>query len=73
METVSFTVRTNTKRGKYLLGLLREMAKTGRDIEFQPIPNDEKQKAMKEAKEGKSVKPNDFDELLAPLNLKFML
>lgn len=63
MESVSFTVRTNTKRGKYLLGLLREMAKTGRDIEFEPIPNDETQKAMKEAEEGIVMKANSIDEL----------
>ena len=63
METVHFKIRTNTKRGKYLLGLLREMAKTGRDIEFENIPNDETLKAMKKAEEGEVMEASSIDEL----------
>ena len=63
METVHFKIRTNTKRGKYLLGLLREMAKTGRDIEFENIPNDETLKAMKKAEEGEVMEASSVDEL----------
>jgi antitoxin component of RelBE/YafQ-DinJ toxin-antitoxin module len=63
METVHFKIRTNTKRGKHLLGLLREMAKTGRDIEIEHIPNKETIKAMKDAEQGKGTKVNSVDEL----------
>jgi antitoxin component of RelBE/YafQ-DinJ toxin-antitoxin module len=63
METVHFKIRTNTKRGKHLLGLLREMAKTGRDIEIEHIPNKETIKAMKDAEQGKGIKVNSVDEL----------
>lgn len=63
MATVQVKIRTNTKRGKYLLGLLQEMAKTGRDIEFENIPNDETIKAMKDAEQGKATKVNSVDEL----------
>jgi hypothetical protein len=63
METVHLKIRTNTKRGKYLLGLLREMAKTGRDIEFEHLPNDETIKAMKQAEKGDVMEASSIDEL----------
>ena len=63
MATVQVKIKTNTKRGKYLLGLLQEMAKTGRDIEFEHTPNNETIKAMKEAEQGKTTKVNSVDEL----------
>jgi len=63
MATVQVKIKTNTKRGKYLYGLLKEMAKTGRDIEFEHIPNDETIKAMKDAEQGKGTKVNSVDEL----------
>jgi hypothetical protein len=63
METVHFKIRTNTKRGKHLLGLLREMAKTGRDIEFEHIPNDETIEAMKQAEKGEVMEASSIDEL----------
>ncbi len=63
MATIQVKIKTNTKRGKYLLGLLKEMAKTGRDIEFEHIPNDETIKAIKEAEQGKTTKVNSVDEL----------
>ncbi|MFW6275564.1 MAG: hypothetical protein ACOC2M_02915 [bacterium] len=67
MATVQVKIRTNTKRGKYLLGLLQEMAKTGRDIEFENIPNDETIKAMKDAEQGKATKVNSVDELFGSI------
>lgn len=63
MATIQVKIKTNTKRGKHLLGLLQEMAKTGRDIEFEHIPNDETIKAMKDAEQGKATKVNSVDEL----------
>jgi hypothetical protein len=63
METVHLKIRTNTKRGKHLLGLLREMAKTGRDIEFEHVPNNETIKAMKQAEKGEVMEASSIDEL----------
>ena len=63
MKTVHLKIRTNTNRGKYLVGLLREMAKTGRDIEFEHIPNQKTRKAIKEAEEGKVLEAKSIDEL----------
>lgn len=50
METVQVKIKTSTKRVKYLLGLLQEMSKTGRDIEFEHIPNDETIEAINYAR-----------------------
>jgi hypothetical protein len=54
METVHIKIRNNTKREKHLLGLLRELAKTGRDIEFEDIRNDETNEAINDARTKKS-------------------
>jgi hypothetical protein len=56
-------IKTNTKRGKYLLGLLRGMVKTGRDIEFEHFPNDKTIKAMKQAEKGEVMEACSIDEL----------
>lgn len=68
MGTVHLKIRTNTKRGKYLLGLLREMAKTGREIEFENIPNDETIKAINDARAKKGMKAKNVDDLFAQLD-----
>ncbi len=39
MSTVTIKISNTTKRGKYIAGLLREMAKTGKDIKIENIPN----------------------------------
>jgi antitoxin component of RelBE/YafQ-DinJ toxin-antitoxin module len=67
MKTVHLKIRTNTNRGKYLLGLLREMAKTGRDIEFENIPNDETIEAIKNARAKKGMKAKNVDDLFTQL------
>jgi hypothetical protein len=69
METVHFKIRTNTNRGKYLVGLLREMAKTGRDIEFEHIPNQKTRKAIKEAEEGKVLEAKSIGELFGKVGI----
>jgi len=69
METVHLKIRTNTNRGKYLVGLLREMAKTGMDIEFEHIPNKETKKAIKEAEEGKVTRVKSIDELFGKVGI----
>ena len=68
MGTVRLKIRTNTKSGKYLLGLLREMAKTGRDIEFENIPNDETIEAINDARAKKGMKAKNVDDLFAQLD-----
>jgi antitoxin component of RelBE/YafQ-DinJ toxin-antitoxin module len=39
------------------------MAKTGRDIEFEHVPNDETIKAMKQAEKGEVMEASSIDEL----------
>jgi len=63
MATITVKIKNTTERGKHVLGLLREMSKTGKDIEIEHIPNQETIKAMKEAEQGKGKKVNSVDEL----------
>jgi len=35
MSTVTVKINTSTKRGEHVLGLLRELAKTGKDIQLE--------------------------------------
>jgi len=35
MSTVTVKINTTTKRGEHILGLLRELAKTGKDIKLE--------------------------------------
>ncbi len=63
MSTITIRVKNSTKRGKYIIGLLREMAKTGKDIEIENVPNAETTKAMKEAENGNVTRANSVDEL----------
>jgi len=67
MKTVHLKIRTNTKRGKYLMGLLREMATTDRDIEFENIPNDETIEAIKDARAKKGMKAKNVNDLFIQL------
>jgi antitoxin component of RelBE/YafQ-DinJ toxin-antitoxin module len=67
MATVQVKIKTNTKRGKYLYGLLKEMAKTGRDIEFEHIPNDETIEAINDARQKKGMKAENVDDLFEQL------
>ncbi len=67
MATVQVKIKTNTKRGKHILGLLQEMAKTGRDIEFEHIPNDETIEAINDARKKKGMKAENADDLFNQL------
>lgn len=62
MSTITIKISNTTKRGKYIVGLLREMAKTGKDIEIENIPNAETIKAMKDAENGNTVTVENIDE-----------
>ncbi len=63
MSTVIVKINTATKRGEHILGLLREMAKTGKDIQLEPTPNKTTLKAMKDAETGRTRKVKTVDEL----------
>ena len=63
MSTVTVKISSSTRRGKYLLNLLQEMAKTGKDIKIEHTPNAETIKAMKDAENGKVINVKSVDEL----------
>lgn len=63
METVTVKINPATKRGEHILGLLREMAKTGKDIQLEQTPNKITIKAMKDAEAGRTRKAKTVDEL----------
>ena len=63
MSTVTVKINSTTKRGQHILGLLREMAKTGKDIELEQTPNQTTVRAMKDAEAGKTRKAKTVNEL----------
>ena len=63
MATITVKINNTTRRGKYVIGLLRELARTGKDIQLENIPNAETIKAIKDAEEGRIVKMKSIDEL----------
>ena len=63
MSTITIKVNNSTKRGKYIIGLLREMAKTGKDIKIENVPNTETINAMKEAEAGNVKEAASVDDL----------
>jgi len=63
MATITVKINNTTKRGKHVIGLLRELAKTGKDIHLENIPNAATIKAIKDAEEGRVVKIKSLDEL----------
>jgi antitoxin component of RelBE/YafQ-DinJ toxin-antitoxin module len=55
MATHTIIIYDQTNKTKYLLGLIREMAKDEKNIEIDPsIPNKETIKAITEARKGKT-------------------
>ena len=63
MSTITVKISSTTKRGKYLLDLLKEMSKTGKDIRIERIPNAETIEAMEDAENGKVTRVNSVDKL----------
>lgn len=63
MSTITVRISKTTRRGKYLSALLQEMAKTGKDIKIEHLPNAETIKAIKEAENGVVTAVNNVDEL----------
>jgi len=65
MTTIKLTINERTGKGKHLLALLKEIAKTDKDILIESInePNSETIKAMKEAEAGHVTMIESVDEL----------
>ncbi|MFW5832368.1 MAG: hypothetical protein ACOC1D_04235 [Prolixibacteraceae bacterium] len=68
MATITVKIKTTTTRGKHLLGLLQEMAKTGKDVEFENVPNSETIDAINDARQKKGMKAENVDDLFEQLN-----
>lgn len=65
MGTVTVKISTSSKKGKHLVGLIQELAKTDKGIEVfdSPVPNKITLKALKEAEKGNVRQAKDVDEL----------
>jgi hypothetical protein len=66
MTTIKLTINERTGKGKHLLALLKELAKSDKDIiliENENEPNSETLKAMKEAEVGLVTMVDSVDEL----------
>ena len=65
MTTIKLTVNENTGKGKHLLALIKELAKSDKDILIENFndPNRETLKAMKEAEAGLVTMVDNIDEL----------
>ena len=65
MTTIKLTVNERTGKGKHLLALLKEIAKSDKDILIEKVnePNRETLKAMKEAEAGQVTMVESVDEL----------
>ncbi len=67
MESVTVRISGKTVRGKYLIGLLKDMAKNGNDIKIEDIPNEETRVSIEEARHKKGFKANNVKELFQQL------
>ena len=65
MTTIKLTINERTGKGKHLLALLKEIAKSDKDIVIEKFnePNRETLKAMKEAEAGQVTMVESVDEL----------
>lgn len=63
MATITVRINNTTRRGKYIIGILRELARTGKDIQLENTPNAETIKAIEDAEKGRVVKVKSIDEL----------
>ncbi|MBV2246959.1 MAG: hypothetical protein KUL83_07330 [Lentimicrobium sp.] len=67
IEPVYVKISPATTRGKYLIGLLRDLSKAGNDIEFDDIPNDETIQSIRRARAKKGYKAKDVKDLFKQL------
>ena len=67
MDSVTVKINPHTRRGKYLISLLKDLAKDGNDVEFDLIPNDETIQAIEEARSGKLFSAKNTKDLFKQL------
>jgi len=67
MATVTVKINNKSKRGKHLIALLTDMAKHGKDIQLENVPNDETVKAIRDARAKKGFKAENVDDLFKQL------
>lgn len=65
MSTFTIKINTRSKKAKYLIGLISELARNDKGIEIieSPTPNPTTRKAMKEAETGKTTHVKSVDAL----------
>jgi hypothetical protein len=65
MTTIKLTINSKTGKGEHLLALIKEMAKSDKDILVEDMeePNIETQKSMNDAQKGKVSMVSSVDEL----------
>lgn len=67
MSTVTVRIKSNSKRGKYILAILSDMAKLGNEIELENIPNAETVKAIEDVRKGNVTKCENVADLMDKL------
>ena len=68
MGTVTVSINNKTSRGKHLVELLRELAKSGDDINIAHEPNPQTIGAINEGRKRKGMKADNVDDLFDQLN-----
>ena len=65
----SYVIKINeaSKKAKYLVELIKEMAKTNSSISFEKLPNKETLKSFNDAKKGKIYAAKNVDDLFHQL------
>jgi hypothetical protein len=63
MESVIVRISGKTNRGKYLIGLLKDLAKNGNDIKIVDIPNEETRDSIQDARQKKGHKASSAKDL----------
>jgi hypothetical protein len=68
MGTVTVSINNKTSRGKHLVELLRELAKSGDYINITHEPNQQTIAAINEGRKRKGLKADNVDDLFDQLN-----
>lgn len=68
MSTITVKISSTTRRGKYLSDLLKEMARTGKDIKIEQTPNAETIEAINDARHKKGTGSESIEDLFEKLN-----
>jgi len=68
MGMVTVSINNKTSRGKHLVELLRELAKSGDDINIAHEPNRQTIEAINEGRQRKGLRADNVDDLFDQLN-----